>query len=289
MDQRPMDGAEPLPAPSLEIAQAYLDEIGVVRTRREERIDRRRIAWFALLDAVILAVYVTIAVFGLGVAQVSSSFMVFIVLFLIWGQFATERRESHGASGSRISRSRAATIGFAVILIAVVIGGFMLSASGLQLPVIVRLIPGIAVLFVLGIPAVREIRRSVPFDEPEQRRPFGTSARLATIGCGVIMAASVWAIAAADQLLMPFFGLLLIGLYSTWWIAGRISSRLPALGALWAWPQWTALALAGVAAAAVMIAQLVGVSASAFTFAPLGAGIIVLLFIGSAFLPGRDV
>lgn len=289
MEQRPIPGQEPLAPPTADVARAYLEEIGLVHARREERIDRRRIAWFSLADAVVLSIYVTIAAFAIGEPLVGSSFVVLIAVFCIWMHLALERRESYGASGPPISKTRSVAIGFVVILMVVVVSGFVISFIGLALPVPVRVVPGVLALVILGVPAVREIRRSPRWVQSVQRWPLSGGTRLMTVGLGVLMAGGALAVAAdPEQLWGHFLGLTLIVSYLAWSVAARISDRLPALGALWAWPQWTAFAVAGVAVAAIMLLQLLGGAASAAELAPLCAGAIALLFIGSAFLGGRD-
>ncbi|WP_206476590.1 hypothetical protein [Microbacterium sp. KRD172] len=60
MDQRPIEGAAPLPVPNSDIAQAYLDQVRAVRERREAGVDRRGAAWIGLVNAITLAVYITV-------------------------------------------------------------------------------------------------------------------------------------------------------------------------------------------------------------------------------------
>lgn len=288
MDQRPMDGAEPLAPPNAETAQAYLEELERVRSRREERIDRRALGLMALANAIVLAVYVTIATFAIGVAQANMSFLVLLALFMLWIQLSTEYRERQGAPGSPLSDSRRVNYGFVVVLLVVVFSGFVVSALGVDLPAIVRFIPGVVVLLIVGIPAVRDLRGSSRVDSGVVRRPLVPAERWVTIGTGVIIAASIWVIGAGSPLLTPYFAMVVMICYLGWWIAGRVSERLPAIGAVWALPHWLVFALAGAAVAAVIVAQLLGFAASVAALAPYGAVVIVLLFIGSAFVDGRD-
>ncbi|MGM7697197.1 hypothetical protein [Microbacterium sp. A84] len=285
MEQRPIDGAAPLNPPDSETAHAYLDELNRVRARREERIDRHALAVFALINAVVLSVYVTIAIFTIGVTQANSSFLVFLALFLLWVQLGTEYREGHGASSSSLSSSRAVTLSIVAVLIIVVVGGLVVAVVGVELPVVARLIPGIVALCLMGIPAVRDIRRSVR-REAAARRGLTRSERWETIVIGAIVAASVWVLAIGNPFAVLGFAMLLMCGYLAWWVAGRITERLPVVGAVWAWPQWLAFALGGVAVVAVIVAQLIDLTAAGV--APAGAVIILLLFIGSAFLDGRD-
>lgn len=288
MEQRPIEGAEPLAPPTAEVAQAYLEELGRVRARREERIDRRALAVFSLTSAVVLSVYVTIAAFAIGVPQLNSSFIVLVVLFLLWVQLGSEYREGHGAYGSPLSRSRSVSIGFAAVLIVVVLASFFISAIGVEPPVLARLIPGLLTLFIIGIPAAREIRQSQRSHAVADPRRLKGSERWATIGIGAVMAASVWVLAVGGMFLVPSFAMAVLVIYLAWWVVGRISERLPAPGAVWAWPQWSAFAISGAAVAAVIIAQLLEPPASLSALAPVIAVFTLGLFVGSAFLDGRD-
>lgn len=288
MEQRPMNGAEPLVPPTADVARAYLEELERVRSRREERIDRRALAVFSLTSAVVLSVYVTIASFAIGASQMNSSFIVLVALFLLWVQLGSEYRENHGAIGSPLSRSRSVSIGFAAVLIVVVFAAFFAAAIGVGLPAPVRMIPGLLTLSIIGIPAVREVRRSKRISAAADRRSLTVSERWATIGIGAIMAASIWILAVGGAVLLPIFAMALMIVYVTWWVAGRISERLPAPGTVWAWPHWSAFAVAGSAVAALMIAQLLEPSATFSALAPIIAVFVLALFVGSAFLDGRD-
>lgn len=288
MDQLPMDGAEPLAPPNAETARAYLEELEVVRSRRESRIDRRALAAFSLINAVVLSVYVTIAVCTIGVTPTNTLFLVFLAIFLLWVQLGAEYRESHGALGSPLSSSRAVTFSIVAVLVVAIIGGFVASLVSAELPVLVRWVPGILVLLLTGVPAVRDMRRSVRRDATVQRRRLLRAEQWATIAIGAIMAASIWVLGAGNPIVVPFFAMLLMGGYLAWWIAGRISERLPALGAVWARSQWSVFAIAGGVIAAIMLGHILGLSATVTAFAPFSAVIVLLLFIGSAFLDGRD-
>jgi len=288
MEQQPVAGSAPLPAPSPDTATAYLAELERVRDRREGRMDRRALAVASLIAAVVLSVYVGIACFSIGVGSTNSSFMVVLALFLLWIQLITEFRESHGALGSPFTRRHPAAMVIVIVLIVVIIAGIAVSAFGADVPVPVRLIPPVLALLVIGIPALREFRRSTPRESASRPRALTRSERLSTIGIAVIVSMSIWILGAGDFLVITIFALVvLIGLLA-WWIAGRASERLPAVGAVWAWPQWSAFALAGAAAAAVMIGQLLGSSEPVGALAPIAAVVVFVLFGGSALLDGRD-
>lgn len=288
IEQRPIDGSEPLPAPSPDTAAAYLEELGRVHTRREEHVDRRALARMSLITAVVLSMYVAIACFAIGVGPTNSSFLVVLPLFLLWIQLSTEFRESRGALGSPISRNRSVTIGFVVVLLVVVVAGFVVSLVEVDLPVPVRLIPAVLALLIMGVPALRDLRRSAPSQRIAPRRPLSRPERLLTIGIAVITAAIIWVLGSGSFMVISIFALVVMVGYLAWWIAGRISDRAPALGAVWAWPQWTMFAVAGTAVATIIVAQLLGLGDRLGVTAPIAAGLIVLLFVGSAFMDGED-
>ncbi len=289
MDQQPIEGSEPLPAPNPATAAAYLDELERVHARREERIDRRALAFVSLISAVVLSVYVAIACFAIGAGGANSSFLVILALFLLWIQLSTEFRESHGALGSPLSRSRPVTIGFVGVLLVVVIAAIAISAFGIDVPVLVRLIPALLALLIIGVPALRALSRSAPRETVIHRRLLTSPERLLTIGIAVLVSMSIWILGAGGFLLITTFALLVLIGYLAWWIAGRVSDRLPAVGAAWAWQQWMMFAVAGFAVAAVMIGQLLGFTETVRALAPVVAGVVLLLFGGSAFVAGRDV
>lgn len=288
IDQRPIDGSDPLPAPSPDIAAAYLEELGRVRTRREERVDRRALARHSLINAVVLAVYVAIACFAIGVGPTNSSFLIVLPLFLLWIQLSTEFRESRGALGSPIARNRTVTIGFVVILLVVVVAGFAVSLFEIAVPVPVRLIPAVLALLIMGVPALRDLRRSASSPSIAPRRPLSGPERLLTTGIAVTTAVTIWVLGSGSFMVTSIVALVVMGAYLAWWITGRVSDRVPALGAVWAWPQWTMFAAAGSAVAMIMVAQLLGLGDRLVVTAPIVAGVVLLLFVGSAFLDGRD-
>ncbi|WP_144795439.1 hypothetical protein [Microbacterium paludicola] len=287
MEQRPIDGARPLPQPEPPIALAYLDEVDRIQARREDAVDRRGLAVLALANAMTLSVYVGILCFGAGVPTLSSSFLVLLALLLLWLQLVTERRETHGAGGSRLWGSRALDLTFAGVLGVVVIAGATVSFFGIDVPWWARAVPSAVALLGMGVPALRELRRTPRATAGAPRRPMTRAERWATVAVGAMVAIAVWAIGGADALVTSVLAVAMMTAYVAWWIAGRVSRRLPALGAVWAWPQWSAFAVGGAAAAALLITELLGVSVPAGVVAPL-AGVILVLCVASALLEGRD-
>lgn len=287
MDQRPIEGAAPLPAPNSDTAQAYLDEVRAVRARREAGVDRRGAAWIGLVNAVTLAVYVSVIAISIGEPSASSSFISFIGIYLLWVHFANERRERYGVIGYGASSRGVSAIVLSLILVAALAVLFIAGIGGVEIPFIVRLIPGALTLVVLGVPPLRSILRSPPADAPVDRLRLSNSARLATIVIGTMMALGICVLSVGDEVLRPLFGLLVILGMLGWSIAARFSARVPALGAVWAWPQWTAFATSGAMIATVLLLQVTGGTAL-LGYAPIGAAVVFCLYAGSVFLDGRD-
>ncbi|MCE7480492.1 hypothetical protein LZG07_00865 [Microbacterium profundi] len=91
MDQRPIEGAAPLPVPNSDIAQAYLDQVRAVRERREAGVDRRGAAWIGLVNAITLAVYITVISPRWGIAIVLGVvLLVALAVFFIAGILGVE-------------------------------------------------------------------------------------------------------------------------------------------------------------------------------------------------------
>ncbi|WP_426183660.1 hypothetical protein [Microbacterium sp. TWP3-1-2b2] len=288
MERRLVEGAAPLPAPNAEIAQAYLDEVTAVRSRREARVDWRGAARLGLVDAAVLSVYVTIIVISAGSAAVPSSFIVFVGVYLIWMQLANKRREGYGVIGHGGRRwSVAIAIVLCVVLVMVLAAAFLSGITGAEIPFVVKLVPGALILLILGSAALLSLRASSATAEPVERIPLTFGARVATVVTGAVLAAGIWVLSVGDELLRPFFGMLLMLGYLGWWIAARVTERMPALGALWAWPQWTAFATSGAIIAAILPIQVLGAT-SVLGLGPVAAAFAFGLSVGSAFLDGRD-
>ncbi len=287
MEQRPIEGAAPLPAPSSEIAQAYLDEVNAIRARREAGVDRRGAAWVGLLNVMTISVYVTVVAFSIGEASASSSFITFVGVFLLWVQLANQRREGYGVIGYGVSPRWVVLTVLCVVLLVALVVFFLSGIIGVGVPFLVKLIPGVLVLLMLGWPAVRGILRSPPADVSIEQVRLSSGARLATVVIGAMMTVGIWVLSVGDEVLHPFFGLLLMLGNLGWWIAARVSERMPALGAVWAWPQWTAFAMSGGVIAAILLVQVSG-DTTLLTYGPIAAAAVFCLCVGSSFLDGRD-
>lgn len=286
MEQRPIPGQEPLAPPTADVARAYLDEIGMVVGRREALIDRRRMARLAGVEAIVLAAYLTIMMFSFGQGS-SSPFLMMVALLLIWVQFSAELRESYGGQPRLSGTSQRVYLAFGLVGALTVMVGVVLQIVGVDIPILVRFAPGVVLLAVFGGKALRDLRRA-PEALPNDRDPFTVGARYATASLAIVFGLGIWATAVGESMLAviftPFVMVLLLG----WNIAAYASSRLPPLGAIWRWPQWSAFTLGAAALAAMMLLAL----HTDVVTAPLAvssAVVVAVLFVVVAFVGGRDV
>ncbi|MGO2519613.1 MAG: hypothetical protein ACTH8F_05790 [Microbacterium sp.] len=283
MEQRPIPGQEPLAHPTADVAQAYLDEIGSVVQRREEFIDRRRMARLAGVEAIVLAAYLTIMMFSFG-HSVSTPFLMLISLFGVWLQLSAELKESYGGQPRLSGTSQRIYLVFGLLAVAAVMVGVWLQIAGVEVPVWARFIPGVALLAGFGGRAVRDLRRA-PEVLPNEHDPFTRGARYATACLGLVFGLGAWVVATSDTMFsVVLFFVVMVGIFG-WGIAAYATSRLPALGAIWQWPQWTAFALGSAVLIAVMLFAMHTDLMTVPLAISLGVG-VALLFAVVAFVGG---
>ena len=287
MDQKPMEGAEPFAAPSAEAAHAYIAEYEAVQMRRENLLDRRRIARFAVIEAVVIAVYLTVGAFT---TVTDSRFIVCLGIFLLWLQLSAERRESIGATaapGVTISRRRPWSI-VAVVLVSIVLIVVYIAVLLEPVPMVLRFLPGLLALIAFGAPAVRALIRSPRIADPVRRRALTWNERIATMAVGAAMSGMILFVlwAQGDLSLISTGALVFMIGYLALWCIGRISSRMPALGAVWAGAQWATFAASAVLLTAVLLVPdaMVG---HAVAVAIVAVGILAA-FIAASFRSGLD-
>ncbi|GGD80537.1 hypothetical protein [Microbacterium murale] len=239
------------------------------------------------MNALTLAAYITIMTISIGSASASSSFITFVGIYLLWVQLANQRREGYRVIGYGVSPRWVLVLGLCAVFLVALAIFFFAAISGVEIPLALRLIPGALTLIVLGSPALRSILRSAPADVPVQRLRLSAAGRVATIVTGAMMALGIWVLSVGDEMLRPFFGLLLMLGVLGWWTVGRVSERVPALGAVWAWPQWTAFAVSSCAIVTILLLQVRGDTAL-LGHGDFAAGAVFCLYLGSAFLGGRD-
>lgn len=279
VEHRPIRGQEPLAPPTADIARAYLDEIGSVVRRREALIDRRRMARLAGIEAIVLAVYVTVMMFSFG-ESIGSPFVIVVALLLIWLQFAMELRESYGGQPRLSSTAQRLYLSFGLAAVAAVVVGAWLQAIGIDIPVLARFLPGIVLLGVFGGRALRELRRA-PEALPDERVSFTTGARWATAVLGAVIGLGIWVTASPESTFGAAFAPIVMVALLAWSFAAYVTDKLPALGAIWQWPQWTAFALGAAALIAVMLLSLHTDAGNAALAAALAVGSALLLLVAA--------
>lgn len=239
-----------------------------------------------LWETLVLAVYLTVFMFAFGAVGGSTPVLLLFVAFFPWIQFCAELRASFGfqARGARDVRRYA---WWAAIVIGAFLLALVLQMVWGELPLWVRLVPGLLCLLLLGPPAIAEFRKTT---RGQRREPTALprSARLVTIGLGVLLASTVVVVALGDALAVAIWTLLPLLAVIAWYIGRQISARVPELGALWRWPQWTSYGVSSLVIIAFILLQVHGVQGG-MAPAIAGAALIMLLFTGSAFLRGRDV
>ncbi len=286
MDQKPLRATAPLDPPTADVARAYLEEVGTVSQRREERVDRRGMAQVALWEACALAVYLCVMMFGFGGATVASTFILLISVFLLWIQLSGELKESYGFQARGGLRTRSLYIAFAVIVVATATAGISLQLNGVDIPLGLRFVPGALVLLVFGGLAVRDIQKAGAANHERGRMPLPVTARAITITMGALIGAAILVAAAADPFPASVFSLVLMFCMGGWWIATQVSDRLPALGALWSWPQWSAFATGWCVLAGVVLMRF----HTSLDMLPsaIAAASVTMLFTVGAFAAGRN-
>lgn len=289
MEQKPISGAEPLARPSADVAQAYLAEVDAVTQRRETRIDRRRMARLQLIEAVVLAFYATLMMFGFGNASSSASFMPVVAVLLLWVQFAGELRESYGFQQRRSWRGNLPLIAFGAVGVIALIVGVALQLSDQQIPLLLRVAPGALLLLVFGALGLLEYRQAHGARAvAPARAEFAKGSRVSTLVLGLLLGGAVAVVGQEDPLLASTFGLLFMMSLLGWFIAAQISSRVPALGMMWRWPQWSAFAIGGVAVGAVTALESTSTALGAAVTAGIGGGVALLFVVAAVWGERRD-
>lgn len=82
MEQKPVHGAGPLAPPAADVATAYLDEVGTLARRREERIDRRMLGRLHLIDGLVVGALFSAALFVMRSAPSNAHLWLLVILAL---------------------------------------------------------------------------------------------------------------------------------------------------------------------------------------------------------------
>ncbi len=288
MEQNPVPGQDALAPPDAAIAQRYLEEARMVATRRDRAVDRRALAWLQLANAAVTAVYLTVFAWVLESAG-SLVPQVILFVFLVWSQIASGMAQRNGMQW-RMTRSRWPLIaaGAVVLTASLVVFGF--AVVDRSLPLFVTFLPGALVLVALGgyglIQLLRASRDPRPPRPARRRLPRGV--RIGTMLLGAAFGVLILLLGAPDGVVASTILLLIVLLLLAWLIASRSDLGLPAIGAAWRWPHVLAFAVAASALLVLVVVDAAGERPAGLgATALIGAG-AVLLFVGVAFVPGRD-
>lgn len=291
MEQRPINGSEPLEPPSAEIARLYLEEADAVEQRREQSVDRRAVAWRTIGTAAITAGMLTAFLLVLRVEDSVAPSLLF--LLLMTSQISVGLGERSGLQWRTPQSGRWHTV-VVVLLSAAIVGAFLVVLVFREMrPIWMAFVPGAIMLVGFGAIGVRQLwtARRVPAGRPE-REPLPLPTRIATASLGVVMGLVTVSIGIGDDLTASVVTVMLLLVLVAWCFAWRTDAGAAALGRYWRWPQF----LAYTAAAAVVVwANLQTAYSgppSTSTFL-LGGALAAVLLIVAAFAPasrgGRGV
>lgn len=284
MEQRPMHGSGPLEPPSPEVARLYLDEVEVIEQRREERIDRRAVAWQSIVTAVMTAAILTAYLLVMRVEASATQPLLF--LLLVTSQISAGVGERNGLQW-RTPRSKWwYTVCIVAFAIAVVATFFALLISPEARPMWAFFIPG-AIMLVgfggIGVLQLWKARGSTPFARPA-RDPIPLATRIATASVGLLMGLATLSIGIRDDLTTSIVTLVLMMIVVGWFFAWRTDAGPAALGRYWRWPQFLAYALTTAVMVWANVQTVYSGTMATATYLLCGA-LVAALLIGSAVLP----
>ncbi|MGO3190385.1 MAG: hypothetical protein ACTIKQ_03160 [Microbacterium sp.] len=247
MDQRDAPASVSPEAPSPDVAKAYLDGIGAVEKRRDERIDRRAMGWLDIVSGAVLGAYVTLALSMLR-GEAGATFPLLLVAMGLWIQLSAGLQERNGAQRRPTGYS---WWGWSALIVVLVVGFaamFVLRLLDAQIPEPFFFVPG-AIAFVAflsrGIRQLALARGS----SGVSRRAHRSLSRVESTGTAVIglmMGAAIFVAAVPNDFvsavatMIPLLGLVVwILSYSKPW-------GLPSIGAAWRWPHWALMAASAI-------------------------------------------
>lgn len=284
MEQRPMQGAEPLDPPSPEVARLYLDEIEVVEQRRDERIDRRAVAWRSILTSVMIAGIFT--AYLLVIRTEASATQPLLFLLLVTSQIATGMGERNGLQW-RTPRSKWWYTAVIVLFAVAVVGTFFgLLVSPEARPMWAYFIPGAIMLVGFGGIGVVQLwkARGIAPAVREARDPMPLATRIATASLGLLMGLATLSIGIRDDLATSIVTIVLLMIIVGWIFAWKTDAGPAALGRYWRWPQFLAYALTAAVMVWVNVQTVYSGPMAPSIFLICGA-LVAALLIGAAVFP----
>ena len=307
MEQEPIRGQVPLEPPDARVAQGggkaarmaalgALDALPRVAQLRDRVLDRRRLGWIALVDAIVP----TAAFVSWFLAQLMPDAsmnarplptLALLIVVLLWDQLSRGLRERYGVRQAVRGARRAVqltlmSLGAGLFVLAM----FLMYARQEVLAGLV--VAGAAAwlgggLWVWG--GMMRDARDTPRVAPAGHAELNAAARVATacfgVGLGLIAVVVPWSVAGG---LFPGFAvvsaIVALGIAGV----GRFVNAVPELGAAWRPAQWTVFGLSAAIVCAAPILSAARPAEGALIGAAAGAAVLVL-FTGAALWPaGSD-
>jgi len=232
-------------------ARAALDALSGISRRRDEVLDRRRLGWILLFDAIVPTVAFASWILSEGLRDASVSMrsiptLAMLVIVILWDQLSRGLRERYRARSAlrgvaRTVQNVLSGVGAGILLLAMV---FTLSRG--EAPVALVVI-GSVILISGGIWAACTMMRDArgaPRKPPADHALMNVAGRIATfffgLGLGSIAVVGPWSAARGGfevlAVIPAVLALLIAGV-------GRFVNAVPELGAMWRPPQWIAFGL----------------------------------------------
>ncbi|MCE4024878.1 hypothetical protein LXM50_02700 [Microbacterium sp. Au-Mic1] len=288
MEQESIPGQDPLEPPDPRVAQAYLDVLPGLQSRREIVIDRRRLARLAIIEGVALAAYflvfLTAWMLQRRAGTSTTTPVSAIAVYLTWVSLVPGLRERYGArlaltAGQRtvqvllIVGALVAFLGIMIVDLAVA----PLSPLWAGLPALFAAASGLWAWRILSHAARDQHRRPAP-----PHAEFTRAGRITTVICGIVLTACIVATGLGAQ---PRFGTTISAFTcvaaTVVVLIGQFSGRATAVGEMWHAPQWTMFAIGAGAAATVVMLLAIAPGAAFPVSIMLGALILVVSIVVS--------
>ncbi|GAA4483594.1 hypothetical protein [Microbacterium panaciterrae] len=273
-------------------ARAALDALPRVAQRRDEVLDRRALARIYLVDAIVPTVAFASWVLAQALRDASVRThaiptLATLLVVVLWDQLSRGLRERYRArqalrGAPRIMQNILAGVGAGLLLLALFI-----TFDRRSVPVVLVVI-GSVILLGSGVGAAAAMlrdARGTPKPPPAQHAEMTVAARVATVlfglGLGLIAVVGPWSAAGTGSeslaLIPALLALAIAGI-------GRLVNAVPALGAAWRPPQWTAFALSVTIAC---LAPIIGAArpADGVALGVIAAAAVLLLFLVTALFP----